>query len=128
MIIQFDSSVLDENDKYICFFEWKFFGNWDQYLTRTMDTKVKFHEWRRLGSFAASFFLTFLSHFFFLAKLTLIANESYWLIVRSRNLRFWSNLRSRWLDISLFLFFSVFMDWDYVEVHKNKKQKNWNKS
>ena len=69
MIIQLDSSVLEENHIYICFFfKWKFFGNWDQYLTRAMHTKVKFHESRHLGFFAASFFLPLFSYSFFLGK------------------------------------------------------------
>ena len=62
---------------YICFFfKWKFFGNWDQYLTHAMHTKVKFHESRRLGFFAASFFLPLFSNSFFLGKLTLTENSS----------------------------------------------------
>ena len=66
---QLDSSVLEENHIYICFFfKWKFFGNWDQYLTRAMHTKVKFHESRRLGFFDASFFLPLISNSFFLGK------------------------------------------------------------
>ena len=44
-----------------------------------MHVKFEFREWRRLGSFAASFFLTFLSLFFSLATLTLIENGNEWL-------------------------------------------------
>ena len=51
---------------HLFFFKLKFFGNWDQYLTRAMHTKVKFHESRRLGFFAASFFLPLFSYSFFL--------------------------------------------------------------
>ena len=40
------------------FFKWKFFGNWDPYLTRTMHTKVKFHE-PRFFSLLLVFFLYF---------------------------------------------------------------------
>ena len=69
LIIQLDSSVLKENHKYICFFKWKFFGNWDPYLTRTMHTKVKFHE-PRFFSLRLVFFLYF-PILFFSAKLTL---------------------------------------------------------
>ena len=58
LIIQLDSSVLKENHKYICFFKWKFFGNWDPHLTRTMHTKVKFHE-SRFFSLLHVFFLYF---------------------------------------------------------------------
>ena len=58
----------------------KFCGNWDQYLTRTMHRKVKFHESRFFSLllffflyfpilfFAASFFLPLFSYSFFLGK------------------------------------------------------------
>ena len=62
MIIQLDSAILDENDKCICFFKMKFCGNWDQYLTRTIHTKVKFHE---SHFFSLLLFSSFIFLFFF---------------------------------------------------------------
>ena len=47
------------------FFRWKFFGNWDQYLIRTMHTKVKFHE---SHFFFCFFFLPLFSYSSFLGK------------------------------------------------------------
>ena len=58
LIIQLDSSVLKETINTFFFFKRKFFGNWDPYLTRTMHTKVKFHE-PRFFSPLLVFFLYF---------------------------------------------------------------------
>ena len=51
-----------------------FCGNWDQYLTRTIHTKVKFHE-SRFFSLLLFFFLYF-PILFISAKLTLTENSS----------------------------------------------------
>ena len=77
MIIQLDSSVLEENHIYICFFfKWKFFGNWDQYLTSAMHTKVNFTSRAVLVFLLLLFFFLYFRILFFSEKLTLTENSS----------------------------------------------------
>ena len=85
-----------------------------------MHVKFEFREWRRLSSFAASFFLTFLSHFYSLATLTLIENGYEWL--PNYYICVLTKPKVKMAGYRPSSSISVFMDRDDVEVHKNGKK------